>query len=183
MPSTLPNVILQAIGEGIAVLDISMSYYISGNRPDNYIAVSVAIIKETLNSVTVKPCISWTGPATSGMLVAEVEMPTGFRPDNDALKVQKLIKRHETNGRNIALYFDGINRNGRTCVEVKMERADPVVKSQACHVTAYDYYEPTHQAMERYEFGLLKNATICSVCPLCQFCTGTTGVGQIGVGK
>jgi hypothetical protein len=28
------------------------------------------------------------------------------------------------------------------CVDVKMDRVDPVVKSQACHVKAYDYYDP-----------------------------------------
>ena len=27
-------------------------------------------------------------------------------------------------------------------MNVKSDRSDPVVKSQACHVTVYDYYEP-----------------------------------------
>ena len=28
------------------------------------------------------------------------------------------------------------------CVDVKSDRVDPVVKSQACHIMVYDYYEP-----------------------------------------
>ena len=28
------------------------------------------------------------------------------------------------------------------CVDVKSDRVDPIVKSQACHIMVYDYYEP-----------------------------------------
>ncbi|XP_053387783.1 CD109 antigen-like [Mercenaria mercenaria] len=180
IPNTLDVVDIILTGTGSAVIDVTTSYYVTGSEHDDYIGVNISVTKETINTATIKACLSWIGPEPSGMLIMEVEMPTGFQPDNDFLKAQDLIKRHETSGRNIALYFDGIDQNGELCVDVKMDRKDPVVKSQACHVTAYDYYEPAHQAMTRYEFGLLKEANICLVCPLCEFCTGSGGQGGVG---
>jgi hypothetical protein len=35
-------------------------------------------------------------------------MPTGFQPDDNLLNSQVLIMKHETNGRNIVLYFNGV---------------------------------------------------------------------------
>ncbi|XP_053387777.1 CD109 antigen-like [Mercenaria mercenaria] len=183
IPNALDSVNIQITGTGSAVIDVTTSFYVTGSELDDYIAVVVTITNETINTATIKACLSWTGPEASGMLIMEVEMPTGFQPDNDFLKAQDLIKRHETNGRNIALYFDGVDENGEVCVDVKMDRKDPVVKSQACHVSAYDYYEPAHQAMTRYEFGMLKEANICLVCPLCEFCMGNGSGGQAGVGR
>ncbi|XP_053387784.1 CD109 antigen-like [Mercenaria mercenaria] len=183
IPNALDSVDIQITGTGLAVIDVTTSFYVTGNELDDYIAVDVSITKETINTVTVTACLSWTGPEQSGMLIMEVEMPTGFQPDNDFHKAQSLIKRHEANGRNIALYFNGVDKNGEVCVDVKMDRKDPVVKSQACHVSVYDYYEPAHQAMTRYEFGMLKEANICLVCPLCEFCMGNGSGGKVGVGR
>lgn len=53
----------------------------------------------------------WNGGSQSDMLVMVVQMPTGFQPDNDYLKKEDIVKRYETNGRNLNLYFDGVVRN------------------------------------------------------------------------
>ena len=43
------------------------------------------------------------------MIVAELEMPTGFSYDADALSKDKRVKRHELLGQNVAMYFDGVS--------------------------------------------------------------------------
>ena len=50
----------------------------------------------------------WNDGDQSGMIVSEVEMPTGFFPDEDMLKSQNDIKRHEHKGKVVNLYFDGV---------------------------------------------------------------------------
>ncbi|XP_052787222.1 CD109 antigen-like [Mya arenaria] len=102
--------------------------------------------------------------------------------DVDKLNVQTSIKRQERNGRFHVLYFDSLAVNSHVCVDVKMDRSDPVVKSQACHVMVYDYYEPSYQAVTTYESGILKSTTICQVCPLCEWCNELS-FPQIGVGR
>ncbi|XP_060557269.1 CD109 antigen-like [Ruditapes philippinarum] len=180
VPNDVDTFVIQATGSGSAVIDVSTSYYVTGTETDDNIQVYTRVKEESINSVTIHPCLRWAGRNESGMLLMEVQMPTGFQSDNNILNIQNKIKKHETNGRNIALYFNGVNPNTDICVLVKMDRVDPVVKSQACHVKAYDYYDPAHQAITRYEFGLLKEPNICKICPLCGFCN--TGEA-IGVGR
>ncbi|XP_060586242.1 C3 and PZP-like alpha-2-macroglobulin domain-containing protein 8 [Ruditapes philippinarum] len=180
VPSDVETFTLQVTGSGSAIIDISTSYYVTGNENDDDIKVKAIVTKESINTVTIESCLRWIGSDKSGMLLMEVEMPTGFQPDDYLLNSQNIIMKHETNGRNIALYFNGVNSGTDICVDVKMDRVDPVVKSQACHVKAYDYYDPVHQAITRYEFGLLKEPNICNICPLCGFCLvrEPTGVGR-----
>ena len=56
------------------------------------------------------------------MLVAEVEMPTGFSYDTDALDREPKVKKHELLGQNVALYFDGVSRN--TCASISLGGLD-----------------------------------------------------------
>ncbi|XP_052786996.1 CD109 antigen-like [Mya arenaria] len=182
VPSNVPSIDIYTTGEGVAVIDVTTSYYIQSDLQDPRISISATIIKESLNSLTVHNCMRWTGPTPSGMLLMEVERPTGFMTDVDKLNVQTTIKRQERNGRFHVLYFDSLAVNSQVCVDVKMDRSDPVVKSQACHVMVYDYYEPSYQAVTTYESGILKSTTICQVCPLCEWCNELS-FPQIGVGR
>jgi hypothetical protein len=50
-----------------------------------------------------------------------------------------------------------VNPNTDICVDVKMDRVDPVVKSQACHVKAYDYYDPGSINIDNNFMKLLKS--------------------------
>ena len=43
------------------------------------------------------------------MIVIEVEMPTGFVADNERFKTQPHVKRHESKGKTVVLYFDGVS--------------------------------------------------------------------------
>ncbi|XP_052786171.1 CD109 antigen-like [Mya arenaria] len=171
IPTSVPQIDVQVSGLGVAVLDVTSEYYVQGSQTDNHINVTVGITHETLNSITVKSCMRWTDPSDSGMLLMEVELPTGFNPDVDTLKAQAAIKQFEQRGRYVPLYFDGLRSQEQVCVNVKINRADPVVRSQPCHVIAYDYYEPTRQSVAVYESGVLKSSNICDVCPACSFCT------------
>ena len=51
----------------------------------------------------------WNDVDQSGMLVSEVEMPTGFFPDEHTLESQDKIKRFEHKGKVVNLYFDGVS--------------------------------------------------------------------------
>ncbi|XP_060554762.1 CD109 antigen-like isoform X2 [Ruditapes philippinarum] len=157
IPSSLDNVIVQAMGDGIAVVDVVQSFYVSSVGNGSYISVAADIEKESLNSITVRANIQWNGPTSSHMIMMEIETPTGFVVDRDFFIKQAHVRKHETNGRKVALYLDEITQNGQSVVTVKMDRSDPVVKNQACHIIVYDYYEPTYQAVTRYESGLLKS--------------------------
>ncbi|XP_060570674.1 C3 and PZP-like alpha-2-macroglobulin domain-containing protein 8 [Ruditapes philippinarum] len=171
VPSDVETITVLVNGSGLAVIDVSTSYYVTGNEIDDKIGVNVTVTTELINTVSIKSCLRWNGRLDSGMLLMEVEMPTGFQSNATVLNRQSIIMKHETNGRIIALYFNGVKPSTSICVDVKMDRVDPVVKSQACHVKAYDYYDPVHQAITRYEFGLLKSSNICNICPMCGFCT------------
>ncbi|XP_052258342.1 CD109 antigen-like isoform X10 [Dreissena polymorpha] len=172
IPDSLDSLSISATGHGVAVVDVIMSYYVQGSTSSNFIEVTAPVSSESINSVTIDPCVRWIGPTASGMILVEIEMITGFRHNVDVLGSQPKIKRYEANGKSLALYFDALDTGNQHCVKVTMERSDPVVKSQACHVVAYDYYEPTHQAVTVYESGILKRSTVCDICPLCTWCHG-----------
>ncbi|XP_060597715.1 CD109 antigen-like [Ruditapes philippinarum] len=81
VPSDVETFTLQVTGSGSAVIDISTSYYVAGHEDDDDINVKATVTKESINTVTIESCLGWTGSDKSGMLLMEVEMPTGFQPD------------------------------------------------------------------------------------------------------
>ncbi|XP_060601779.1 CD109 antigen-like [Ruditapes philippinarum] len=184
MPANLQNVVIQAAGEGIAVVDVAQSYYVNSSSSNGtFIAVASDFEQDSLNTLILKTIVRWNGTYVSRMILMEIEMPTGFVADHDFFIKQSKVMKHESIGRTLVVYLFGIAQNSETVVKVKLDRSEPVVKNQGGTITVYDYYEPSQRAIARYESGVLKRAKICDVCPLCLFCTGFSAFSQIGIGK
>ncbi|XP_060555465.1 complement C3 alpha chain-like [Ruditapes philippinarum] len=184
MPANLQNVVIQAAGEGIAVVDVAQSYYVNSSSSNGtFIAVASDFEQDSLNTLILKTVIRWNGTYVSRMILMEIEMPTGFVADHDFFIKQSKVMKHESIGRTLVVYLFGIAQNSETVVKVKFDRSEPVVKNQGGIITVYDYYEPNQRAIARYESDVLKRAKICDVCPLCLFCTGFSAFSQIGIGK
>lgn len=171
IPASVPLINVAISGNGLAVFDVVETFYVSKSQDHPDISVNVTLVRESINSLTIRPVLSWKGVSTSNLLMMEIEMPTGFGADLEFVKRQFAIRRHESNGQTFILYFNSLAPRQSVQVEVKMDRVDPVVGNQACHVTVYDYYEPEKQSVTTYESGVLKRANICNVCPLCSWCT------------
>lgn len=161
-------------GDGMAIVDVVETFYVSKTATHKDISVSVSIVKESINSLIIRPVLRWNGASTSNLLMMEIEMPTGFDADSDFVKNQSVIQKHETFGQTFVLYFNSLAPLASIRVDVKLQRVDQVVGNQPCHITAYDYYEPEKQSVTTYESGTLKSADICDVCPLCRMCTEGT---------
>ncbi|XP_069506674.1 alpha-2-macroglobulin-like protein 1 isoform X2 [Ambystoma mexicanum] len=97
--------------------------------------------------------ISYTGSrVTTNMALIEVEMLSGFRPDEDSLiEVEKhpLVKKIEKNQDKVIIYMEALTHEQEN-IRFQMLRDVEVEGVQKRSVTAYDYYAPEDRATTSY---------------------------------
>jgi CD109 antigen len=102
--------------------------------------------------VDVHARVKYTGRANStGMLILDVAVPTGFVPvvsTLDELKTDGLISRHEIAGRKIILYVDDLSRGNELLFDLQVQAQFPV-KAIIPDSSAYSYYNPEIKAESR----------------------------------
>jgi CD109 antigen len=95
--------------------------------------------------VDVHARVKYTGMADStGMLILDVAVPTGFTPvvsSLDDLKQDRRISRYEIAGRKIILYVDDLRRGEELTFELQVLAQFPV-KAIIPDSSAYSYYNP-----------------------------------------
>ena len=106
-----------------------------------YNAENIAV--DDVVDVTVR--VRYIGEAEStGMLLVDVAVPTGFRPvvsSLDELKASGKISRYEVAGRKIILYVDDLKRDVELFMDIKVKAVFPV-KAVIPDSKAYSYYNP-----------------------------------------
>ena len=102
--------------------------------------------------VNVHARVNYTGRANStGMLILDVAVPTGFAPvvsTLDELKADSLISRYEMAGRKIILYVDDLPRGEELLFDLHVQAQFPV-KAIIPDSSAYSYYNPEIKAESR----------------------------------
>ncbi|MBN1421750.1 MAG: hypothetical protein JXP34_23455 [Planctomycetes bacterium] len=151
-----PAITVEASGKGPATLQLARIYHMptemllsrGGIEMDVVFERTLVAIGETVSALA---RIRYTGPRpATNMAVAEIGIPTGLRPDRDALGElvgQGRIQRIDVKGRTIIVYIDKIE-SGET-VEVPISytaafTAQPVPAPSK----AYDYYAPGVEALD-----------------------------------
>ncbi|XP_069505312.1 C3 and PZP-like alpha-2-macroglobulin domain-containing protein 8 isoform X2 [Ambystoma mexicanum] len=105
--------------------------------------------------VGLEACIRWLHSGSSNMVVLEVPLLSGFRPDIESLEQLLMnkqigLKRYEVDGTKVLFYFDEIYSQCMTCVKFQAFREHIVGKTAPVPVKVYDYYEPAFEATRFY---------------------------------
>ncbi|XP_048243527.1 CD109 antigen-like isoform X1 [Haliotis rufescens] len=174
LPSIPSSVNVQATGSGIALVEVAVFFNVEAEVEEPTFDVTVTLLSEDINSITVQTCTRWLSTGASGMAIQELGVPSGFDADLETLTKLKTLKRVETPNKKVVLYFDEIGTTP-VCLSVTLQRTGLVAKSQPVPVRVYDYYEPTNQVTAFYQSKLLKNSNICSVCVECENCVAKAG--------
>lgn len=166
LPDNITWVQVQATGAGTAVIQISWQYnlLVSAEQPAFYLN---PILDKTsnINYLQLSVCTFYKAGDASNMAVMEVELPSGYVADVEALpglKRTKEIKRIETaeGDTKVIIYFDKVTRN-EICLTVPAHRASKVSNNRPIAVSIYDYYNRQQTARIFYEPDQASSCDIC----------------------
>ncbi|XP_076109197.1 CD109 antigen-like [Mytilus galloprovincialis] len=163
---------IQASGHGIALVDVAVFYNVEKvhrKRELPSFDISISILQQTIDLIELQICTRWLLGGSSGMVVQEIGIPTGFEPKTDEIAHMSVVKKIEEENKKVVLYFDEISNNP-ICITMKATRTGLVSKLKPSAVRVYDYYEPEHQATKFYHVTVLQNSTVCDVFKLCRLC-------------
>ncbi|WAR24555.1 hypothetical protein MAR_038224 [Mya arenaria] len=76
-------------------VDVSLFFNIFMDLEDQDLRLEVDVIKESVNGFTVRSCISWLEEDISGMVVAEIGIPSGFNAFRYGISGHELLMRTE----------------------------------------------------------------------------------------
>ncbi|XP_052893248.1 CD109 antigen-like [Anopheles moucheti] len=153
---------MSATGTGCSLFQLSYKYNIKDT--DNSPRFT---LKPEARKGSIKSCIDLSvstsfipkeDQAVSNMAVMEVDMPSGFIIESDALKQLKeheLVKKVETKRGNttVVLYFDNI---GEDTIKLSMSafQKHEVENAKPANVIIYDYYDNTRCARSFYDIAI-----------------------------
>lgn len=156
MPSDLKYIEVEASGFGAAILQVSWQYNLAVSAEQPAFFMNPLLDKtSTENYLQLSVCSYYKAGNSTNMAVMEVDLPSGYSADVDALPSiarAKEVKRIDTaNGdTNVVIYFDRITRN-EVCVTVPAHRTFKVANHKPVPVTLYDYYDRSQTARVFYE--------------------------------
>uniref|UniRef100_A0A8C5TVE2 CD109 antigen n=1 Tax=Malurus cyaneus samueli TaxID=2593467 RepID=A0A8C5TVE2_9PASS len=108
--------------------------------------VDVKDDKDDKNHLTLNVCTS------SGMVLMEVGLLSGFSVSPDYVPLDNTIKKMEKDNGKVNLYLDSINET-QVCVDIPAVRDFKVANIQDASVTVVDYYEPSKCQSFQMEFN------------------------------
>ncbi|RWS28913.1 CD109 antigen-like protein, partial [Leptotrombidium deliense] len=158
---------IEAVGFGTAVVQVSWSYNlaVSAEEPAFFLNPLLGV-RSTENFLQLNVCTYYKAGNETNMAVMEVELPSGFVADVDAVQSirsqAKGVKRIEStkDDTNVVIYFDKITRD-ELCLTVPAHRNYKVANNKAVAVTLYDYYNK--QQLSRLFYQPLVS-TVCDIC-------------------
>ncbi|KAH3873335.1 hypothetical protein DPMN_036568 [Dreissena polymorpha] len=170
LPKDVGEVTITASGQGMALVQIEISYNIDEDDQKQSFELRVSLQRETLNDFDVRACAKWLDTGSSSMAVMELGTPSGFFPDVVSVLSVPLQRRLELESKKVVLYFDEIS-SGDTCTTLTFHRSGMVAGIQPVPVRIFDYYNPAKQVTEFYVPAAIRGSEICDVCgPECDFC-------------
>jgi len=108
------------------------------------------------NGITV--CVAYTGPREkTGMVLLEVEMPSGFKSVNPEYLINEIdygVERVEEDEKEnvVVLYFDEMGTEER-CIPLKLKQEFEVKKRQPSRLSVYDYYKEDERMDTTYSLA------------------------------
>lgn len=172
LPDNITWVQVQANGVGLAVVQVSWQYnlMVSAERPAFYLAPTLDSQSDA-NYLKLSVCTYYKAgdpddrQAASNMAVAEVELPSGYAADMEALRANArhpLIKRVDTAEADtkVLVYLDRVTRD-ELCFTVPAHRSSKVSNNKPVPVSIYDYYKRDQAARVFYK---PQPASSCDIC-------------------
>ncbi|XP_027197274.2 thioester-containing protein 2 isoform X1 [Dermatophagoides pteronyssinus] len=158
---------LEAAGFGTAIIQVSYQYNlaVSAEKPAFFLNPQKDKTS-TENYLQLSICTYYKEGNSTNMAVMEVELPSGYNADVDALPAAtraKEVKRVDTanNDGTVIVYFDRVTRD-ELCITVPAHRTHHVANNKPVPVTIYDYYDRSKLSRIFYEPTLV---TFCDICP------------------
>jgi len=173
LPNTIKTVNITATGEGVSLAQLSYRYNVNvtGAWPRFTLdpRVSPNSNPDNLQLTVCTTFVPLDGPKNSGMVVMEIEFPSGLTADKETLfsleNYKNTIKRVETkNGDSVViLYLDSLNST-ELCPTVNAYRTSKVANQKPASVQIYNYYDNSQKASTFYS---VPATSICDICDDC----------------
>ncbi|NXY41112.1 CD109 protein, partial [Ceuthmochares aereus] len=182
-PTQPMTVTVTAEGTGFAVFQLNVIYNTKytdqrlrsvQNQEAFDLNVDVKDDKDDKNHLTLNVCTRYFGSGTapsSGMVLMEVGLLSGFSVSPDFIPLDNTVKKMERDNGKVNLYLDSLNET-QVCVDIPAVRDFKVANIQDASVSVVDYYEPRRRAVRMYNSEVMQSITTCdfceSDCSLCQ---------------
>ena len=169
LPPETREVKLRATGSGVALVQVGYEFNVDVTGAWPSFVVNPQVFRpSTQDHLQVTVCANYIqgGSArSSNMAVMEVNLPSGFTANLDALPAlrrYKGVKRVDTERDNtkVVLYFESIGR-AEVCPTISAYRTSRVANQKPASVLVYDYYDQSRRARSFYESV---RATLCDIC-------------------
>uniref|UniRef100_A0A8C3RDG7 CD109 antigen n=1 Tax=Cyanoderma ruficeps TaxID=181631 RepID=A0A8C3RDG7_9PASS len=144
-PAQEMAITVSADGMGFAVFQLNVVYNTKHtdqrlrsvqNQETFDLNVDVKDDKDDKNHLTLNVCTS------SGMVLMEVGLLSGFSVSPDFVPLDNTVKKTEKENGKVNLYLDSLNET-QVCVDIPAVRDFKVANIQDASVTVVDYYEPS----------------------------------------
>lgn len=177
-PGNVDFVKIEASGSGLAMVDVHVLYnVVQEPLPPSY-TLTLTTSDETQNSYKLTACASFDIPnSRSNMAILDIGGISGFEPMKDLVEMTPLMKRIETSGGRIVIYFEEIPSSPQ-CVNVQFQRVALVANVRPANVIVYSYYEPSERVMGQYMPTIFLTQGLCATCGAACGC-GPTTVGRV----
>uniref|UniRef100_A0A663NE95 CD109 antigen n=1 Tax=Athene cunicularia TaxID=194338 RepID=A0A663NE95_ATHCN len=153
-PAQPMTITVAAEGTGFAVFQLNVIYNTkhsdqmlrSVRKQEAFdLNVDVKDDKDDKNHLTLNVCTRYLGSGTapsSGMVLMEVGLLSGFSVSPDFIPLDNIVKKMERDNGKVNLYLDSLNET-QVCVDIPAVRDFKVANIQDASVTVVDYYEPS----------------------------------------
>ncbi|XP_033979709.1 LOW QUALITY PROTEIN: CD109 antigen-like [Trematomus bernacchii] len=169
---------VSAEGQGLALFQLNVFYNIRSdgtmmmkrrrrNAEDHEaFHLYVELFDPEMNSAQLLICSSLSeslGMFSTGMVLLEVGLLSGFALQQDGLQTDNLIKKVETQPGKVILYLDSMTAE-EECFTIPLVLEYKVGKVQEASVVIYSYYEPRLRTVRTYRSEWRGNMSTCSFC-------------------
>ncbi|KAI1241136.1 hypothetical protein IHE44_0009599 [Lamprotornis superbus] len=181
-PAQQMTITVSAEGMGFAVFQLNVMYNTKQtdqrlravqNQEAFDLNVDVKDDKNDKNHLTLNVCTRYFGSGTapsSGMVLMEVGLLSGFSVSPDFVPLDNTVKKTEKDNGKVNLYLDSLNET-QVCVDIPAVRDFKVANIQDASVTVVDYYEPRRRAVRSYNSEVMQSVTSCDFCESdCNLC-------------
>ncbi|KAK5852562.1 hypothetical protein PBY51_006415 [Eleginops maclovinus] len=171
------NLQVSAEGLGLALFQLNVFYNIWGEgmmmrrgrrsaEEHEAFHLNVELLDMEMNSAELHICTSLSaslGVNSTGMVLLEVGLLSGFALQQDGLQTNELIKKVEMQPGKVILYLDSMTTE-EVCFWIPLVMEYKVGKVQEANVIIYNYYEPRQRTVRLYQSEKRANMTSCSFC-------------------
>jgi len=169
LPEETREVKIRATGNGVAVIQVGYEYNLNVTASWPSFVLNPQVTKSSnSHHMQVTICthfIQQTNVSSSFMSVIEVNLPSGFTVNQDALPAlrrYKGVKRVDTEKADtkVILYFNSIQKK-EVCPTIEAFRTHSVANQRPAYVVVYDYYDQTKRARSFFD---VVPSTVCDIC-------------------